>query len=93
MAGFAVATALLQVAVMAAELPVALGTASTFGVLAGSTVTSTGATVIDGDLGVSPGSTLVGTPVVTGTIHLADPVAAQAQVDLTTAYNLSLIHI
>jgi len=71
----------------AGEAPVALGSASTFGVLAGSTVTSTGGTTVNGDLGISPGATLTGAPTVNGTTHLADPVAAQAQLDLTTAYN------
>src|SRR6185369_3911929 len=64
-----------------------LGSASTFGVLAASTVTSTGATTVNGDLGVSPGTTVTGAPTVTGTLHLGDPTAAQAQLDLTTAYN------
>ncbi len=69
--------------------PVALGTASTFRVLAGSAVTSTGPTAITGDLGVSPGSALTGFPpgTVSGTIHTADPAAAQAKLDLTTAFN------
>ena len=69
--------------------PVGLGTAGNFGVLAGSTVTNSGPTVVNGDLGVSPGSAVTGFPpgVVNGTIHKADAVAAQAQVDLTAAYN------
>ena len=74
-----------------AAAQISLGTAQTFAVLAGSAVTNTGATVISGDLGVSPGTAVTGFPpgVVTppGTIHIADAVAAQAQVDLTTAYN------
>jgi len=73
----------------AAEQPVPLRSAANFAVLAGSTVTSTGATVVNGDLGVSAGSAVTGFPpgVVNGTVHAADPVAAQAQLDLTTAYN------
>jgi hypothetical protein len=69
------------------QAPVALGSATTFAVLAGSTVTSTGGTTVNGDLGVSPGTTLTGAPTVNGTTHLGDPAAAQAQLDLTTAYN------
>jgi hypothetical protein len=73
-----------------AQLPINLGSAASFGVLAGATVTSTGATVVNGNLGVSPGSALTGFPpgiVTGGAIYLADPVAAQAESDLTTAYN------
>ena len=70
---------------------ITLGTAEAFGVLAGSTVTNTGATVVRGHLGVSPGSTVTGFPpgvvLFPSVIHLNDAVAAQAQIDLTTAYN------
>jgi len=73
----------------AAATAAGLGTATSFAVLGGSTVTNTGPSVINGDLGVSPGSAVVGFPpgVVIGTIHAADAVAAQAQADTTTAYN------
>ena len=74
----------------AAPAPVGLGTATSFAVLGGSTVTNTGPSVISGDLGVSPGTAVVGFPpglVINGTIHAADAVALQAQSDLTTAYN------
>ncbi|HXJ76984.1 MAG TPA: Ig-like domain-containing protein, partial [Candidatus Dormibacteraeota bacterium] len=74
-------------ATTAGQAPVVLGSATTFSVLAASTVTSTGATTVNGDLGVSPGTTLTGAPTVNGTTHLGDPAAAQAQLDLTTAYN------
>lgn len=69
---------------------ISLGTAESFGVLAGSAVTNTGPTVVTGNLGVSPGTAVTGFPpgiVTGGTIHLNDAVAAQAQSDLTTAYN------
>src|SRR5437588_6278091 len=66
---------------------VALGSAGKFAVLAATTVTSTGATTVNGNLGVSPGTTVTGSPTVNGTMHLGDPTAAQAQGDLTTAYN------
>jgi len=67
--------------------PVNLGSAAGFATLASSAVTSTGATTVTGDLGVSPGTGLTGAPTVIGTLHLGDVVAAQAQLDLTTAYN------
>jgi hypothetical protein len=76
--------------------PVPLGTADSFAVLAGTTVTNTGSSVITGDLGVSPGSACTGLPapctgggpgsVSGGTIHKGDPTAASAQAALTTAY-------
>src|SRR6185436_1598944 len=73
----------------AGQPPVALGAAGTFAVLAASTVTSTGATAVNGDLGLSPGTAVTGFPpgTVNGTMHLADAAAAQAQADLTEAYN------
>lgn len=73
----------------AAEARVGLGTASAFAVLAGSAVTNTGPSMITGDLGVSPGSAVSGFPPgqVLGTIHADDATAAQAQSDLTIAYN------
>jgi ice-binding like protein len=66
-----------------------LGTAESFAVLGGSTVTNTGPTVITADVGVSPGSAISGFPpgLVVGAIHAADAVALQAQSDVTTAYN------
>ena len=79
----------LPVSAQAAQPPVGLGTATSFAVLAGTKVTNTGASVISGDLGVSPGAAVTGFPpglVNNGTQHKADTVAAQAQSDLTTAY-------
>src|ERR1700729_2384946 len=75
---------------LAEAAPVGLGTAGSFAVLAGTTVTNTGPSTISGDLGVSPGTAVTGFPpgiVTDGTIHTADGVAAGAQSDLTTAYN------
>jgi len=79
-------------ATLACQAPVPLGSAANFDILAASTVTNTGPTIISGgDLGLSPGSSVTGVPPGTLTppavTHLTDPVAAQAQLDLTIAYN------
>jgi hypothetical protein len=68
---------------------VPLGGAATFGILAGTTVTNTGATSVTGDLGVSPGSAVTGFPpgTVSGSTHAADATSATAQTDLIAAYN------
>jgi hypothetical protein len=70
-----------------------LGTAGSYAVLAGSTVTNTGSSVLTGNLGVWPGTAVTGFPpgmVIGGTIHAGDAAAAQAQGDLTTAYNAAM---
>ncbi len=70
--------------------PVVLGTAGTFRVLAGSTITNTGVTTsIDGDAGVFPGTAVAGLLPgnVTGTIFAGGPIAETAKVDLLAAYN------
>jgi hypothetical protein len=66
-----------------------LGTAGSFAVLGGTTVTNTGPSVLNGDLGVSPGAAIVGFPpgIFTGTLHAADATALSAQGDVTAAYN------
>jgi hypothetical protein len=68
---------------------VLLGTAAPFVVLAGSTATNTGPSVLNGELGLSPGTSLPGfnAAVVNGATHNNDAVAAQAQASLTTAYD------
>ncbi len=73
-----------------AQSPVALGGAAAFAVLAGSTVTNTGLTVGDWRSRLEPGNggdrLRAGNGLV-GTQHAGDPTAAQAEADLTTAYN------
>lgn len=68
---------------------VSLAGAANFAVLAGSSVTSTGATNITGDLGLSPGSSIGGFPpgILVGTQRINDNLATQAKLDATTAYN------
>ncbi|MGD0250763.1 MAG: ice-binding family protein [Thermoplasmata archaeon] len=57
--------------------------------MAGTTVTNIGATVVHGNLGLSPGSAVTGFPpgIVTGKIDKADTAAAKAKTALTIAYN------
>jgi hypothetical protein len=71
-----------------AQAPVSLGTAGPFAILAGTAVSNSGATVITGDLGVSPGNSVSGFPpgAVNGIIHAGDSAAAEAQLDLAGAY-------
>ena len=67
-----------------------LGSAQSFAILAATTVTNSGLTVIKGDLGVSPGTAVTGFPpgtVIGGTIHSDDASATSAQADAFTAYN------
>ncbi|HEY0484963.1 MAG TPA: ice-binding family protein [Mycobacteriales bacterium] len=83
----ALALLLVATAAPAAEAPVGLGSAAGFSVLAGTTVTNTGVTVLSGDLGVEPGSSVTGGPTVLGATHVHDAVSAAAQHDLVTAYD------
>ena len=70
---------------------VPLGSASTFGIMATSAITNTGAaTLINGDVSLDPGTSCGLLPVqVNGTIHINDTVAAQAKADLLVAYNFA----
>jgi hypothetical protein len=64
---------------------VGLGKAASFSVLGGSTITNTGSTTMFGDLGLAPGSSVTGAPVVLGETHIDDAVANEAKSALTTA--------
>jgi hypothetical protein len=70
--------------------PVNLGSAASYAILAGSTVTNAGATFINGDLGLSPGTSVTGfgPGIENGTTRVSpDADAAAAKSDLTTAFN------
>ena len=72
--------------------PVGLGTADPFVVLGGTKVTNVGPSVLNGNLGISPGTELEGfglPAVVNGSTHATNEVAAKAQLDLTTAYDVA----
>jgi hypothetical protein len=87
--GVTAAMAVASVPMSASAASIGLGDASSFAVLAGSTVTNTGPSVISGNLGVSPGLAVTGFP--PGTMSGASRIykgaaVAQPQADLTTAY-------
>jgi len=65
-----------------------LGCAAPFAILAGSTITNTGPSIITGNVGLSAGSALVGFPpgIIIGTQEITTPIAAAAKVCLTSAF-------
>jgi len=75
--------------VRAMAIAPSLGAADAFAVLGASTVTNTGPTVVNGDLGVSPGAAVVGFPpgIVNGSIEAANARALNAQNSIITAFN------
>jgi hypothetical protein len=81
------AVLLLPTGARAAQAPVGLGRADSFAVLAGTTVTNTGDTVVVGDLGVDPGTAVTGNPAVSGEIHRGDAVAMRAQMGNGEAFD------
>jgi hypothetical protein len=93
LAGIILAAALALAAPLSAQAaPVDLATVGPFVVLGGQGVTNTGPSVLNGDLGVSPGTSLPGfglPAVINGATHNNDAVAAKAQLDLTNAYNVA----
>jgi hypothetical protein len=76
----------------AAVTPITLGTADGFAVLAGGGITNTGPSVIAGDIGTFPTTTIVGYSSITqaGTNHAGDAVTQGAKTDLVTAYNAAV---
>jgi hypothetical protein len=65
-----------------------LGVAGSYAVLGYATVTNTGTSIVNGNIGVSPGNSITGFPpgVLTGTIHLADADAQNAHAAASAAY-------
>jgi hypothetical protein len=73
----------------AAATAVPLGTAASFGVLAGAGITNTGPTTINGDIGTFPTTSIsgAGSMTITGVNHAGDAITQQAKNDWTTAFN------
>jgi len=88
-AAWLLALGLLGGDAFAAQPRVGLGAADSFAVLAGQSVSNSGSSTVNGDLGVSPGTAVTGFPpgTLNGKLHSADAVAARAQSDLRTAYD------
>jgi len=79
----------LPASALGASDPVPLGAADSFVVLAHTTITSTGASTLDGDIGLTPGSSITGMPplVLHGASHVGDTVASHAQSALGAAFD------
>jgi LPXTG-motif cell wall-anchored protein len=83
----AISLALSPALVANAEPPeIFLGTATAYSVIAGSTITNTGTTTLEGSLGLHPGTEVTGAPDVGGETNIANGAALQAQADLGIAY-------
>jgi hypothetical protein len=76
----------------AAVVPISLGSADGFAVLAGAGITNTGPSVITGDIGTFPTTTIVGFSSITqsGTNHAGDAVTQGTKDALVTAYNAAV---
>jgi uncharacterized protein with beta-barrel porin domain len=87
----AIAAIVLFASVFATPASVRAQNLASFGILGGSTVTNTGPSVINGNVGLSPGSSITGFPpgivVAPGAIFNSDATAIQAQVQLITLFN------
>lgn len=72
----------------ASPSPLFIDGASSFEILAASTITNTGPTTVAGDVGVFPGTAITGFPpgIISGVFHSADFVAQAAQNSVTAAF-------
>jgi hypothetical protein len=71
-----------------AQPPINLGAASTFAVMATAAISSTGATHVDGDVGLHTGTSQgIPTAQINGSIHVNDQTIINAQSALLAAYN------
>ena len=86
---FVCAFACFATGIRASEPTVPLGRAADFAVLGFTAVNNAGSTAITGDVGVSPGSFVTGFPpgIISGSVHTGNVASADAQADLTIAYN------
>lgn len=88
-----VAALSLFAATSTAHANVLLGTTDSYAIMAGQTVTNTGTTTIQGDIGIYPGAAIApnvvgfGSVTHTGTLNDTTAAASAAQVDLVAAYN------
>jgi hypothetical protein len=75
---------------VAAAAFIDLGQAALNGIMAGTAVSCTGtASTINANVSISPGNTISGPCIITGTTHLNDGVAIADQVALTNAYTIA----
>jgi hypothetical protein len=81
------ATATQELTVELNPNPVALGSAATFSVLAGTSVVNTGASALSGNLGISPATAVsgFGPGTFAGTLHAGDGIASAARNALDAA--------
>jgi hypothetical protein len=75
----------------AAATAINLGAATPYAVVAGTTITNTGSSVVTGNVGLSPGTSITGFPpgLVNGTTGAADATSLAAQTSSTAAFGVA----